>query len=213
MRITIVYDNEARKEGVRTDWGFSSLIEVGDAPPILFDTGANGSILLSNMKTLGIDPGAIGVIVISHPHWDHTGGLSALLNVNKDVEVYIPECFQRWVPGGKVNVVKGASQICEGVFTTGELRGMEQSLAIEADNGMLVVVGCSHPGVGDILDAASRFGKVSSIVGGFHEFHDFERLRGLSLICPCHCTQHKSEIKHLFPDRCIDCGIGVEIEL
>ena len=55
--------------------------------------------------------------------------------------------------------------------------------------------------------------KVYGIIGGLHGFHDFDRLSPLSLICPCHCTQYKSEIKHLFPERCMDCGAGVVIEL
>ena len=77
MKITIVYDNCLSKPGLRTGWGFSSLIETDCAPPLLFDTGADGTTLLHNMRKLGIDPGRIGIIVISHAHGDHTGGLSS----------------------------------------------------------------------------------------------------------------------------------------
>ena len=70
MKITIVYDNCLSKPGLRTGWGFSSLIEVSGAPPLLFDTGADGATLLYNMRRLGIDPRRIGVIVISHAHGD-----------------------------------------------------------------------------------------------------------------------------------------------
>jgi len=41
----------------------------------------------------------------------------------------------------------------------------------------VVVVGCSHPGVGEIIYAASEFGKVYGVIGGLHGFHDFNRLR------------------------------------
>ena len=83
MKITIVYDNCTVKAGLKTGWGFSSLIETDDAPPILFDTGADGTALLHNMKQLGIDPARIGAIVISHHHYDHTGGLFNIIEVNK----------------------------------------------------------------------------------------------------------------------------------
>ena len=213
MRITIVYDNEVKKQGLRADWGFSCLIEGQGTPPILFDTGASSSILLHNMKESGISPSTIGIIVISHSHWDHCGALQDILELNKDAELYVPASFHRAMPGRKVVEVKDATQICENVFTTGELRGIEQSLALKTDKGIVVVAGCSHPGVGNIMDAAAKFGTVYGIVGGFHGFSDFARLNDLSLICPCHCTQYKQEIMKLFPQECLDCGAGLVLEL
>lgn len=73
MKITITYDNEAWKPGLRSDWGFSCLVEAFGSN-ILFDTGARGSILLGNMKKLDIDPRMIKEIMIFHDHWDRTGG-------------------------------------------------------------------------------------------------------------------------------------------
>lgn len=213
MKVTIIYDNEVRKQGLKADWGFSCLIEGQNTPPILFDTGARGSILLHNMKELGVSPSAIGVVVISHGHFDHTGGLQDILKLNKDAELYLPASFHRAISGRKVVKVTDACQICENVFTTGELKRIEQSLVLKTDKGILVLVGCSHPGVGNILDAASKFGTVYGIVGGLHGFSDFERLNELSLICPCHCTQYKQEMKKLFPEECVDCGAGLVLEL
>jgi len=66
MKVTIIYDNEVYKEGLVADWGFSCLVEVKNTPKILFDTGTNGSILLSNMEKLGIEPVSIGEVFISH---------------------------------------------------------------------------------------------------------------------------------------------------
>jgi 7,8-dihydropterin-6-yl-methyl-4-(beta-D-ribofuranosyl)aminobenzene 5'-phosphate synthase len=213
MRITIVYDNEIRKPGLIADHGFSCLIEAPDTPRILFDTGASGSILLNNMKELKIDPSRIDMVVISHPHWDHFGGLEDIIKANQDIEIYLPQSFGGGISARKITTIKQPSEIRPGIFTTGELGGTEQSLVIDSDKGLVVVVGCAHPGVGNILDTAARFGQVYGIVGGVHGFHDFDRLNPLSLICPCHCTQYKSEIKRLFPDRCLDCGAGLVLEL
>ena len=213
MKITIVYDNEVKYPELKADWGFSCLIEAKDTPKILFDTGATGSILLHNMTKLDIDPATINTVVISHPHHDHAGGLPAIMEANKDIELYLPQSFTGSVLSMNMTKVSEPVKICPNIFSTGELGGIEQSLVINTSKGLLVVVGCSHPGVGNILDTASRFGKVYGIVGGFHGFNEFDRLEPASLICPCHCTQYKSEIKHMFKDRCLECGAGMVIEL
>jgi len=213
MKITIVYDNCLSKEGLRTGWGFSALIEIENSPPLLFDTGGDGDTLLHNMKQLGIDPRRIGVIVISHPHGDHTGGLSDVLQVNKGAQIYVPACTVTRIPGTKIIPVSQPIQISDAVFSTGELKGVEQSLAIKTGKGIVVVAGCSHPGVGQILDATSHLGKVYGIIGGLHGLRDFDWLRGLPLICPCHCTQYKSELRRLFPEQYVACGAGLELEL
>jgi len=213
MKLTIVYDNEVSRAGLKADWGFSALIEMGNAPPILFDTGADSSILLHNMRELEVDPERIGIVVISHAHGDHAGGLEGVLRVNNTAEVYVPASFWGTIPGRKVTIVTDSLQIAEGVFSTGELKGMEQSLALKTSQGILVVVGCAHPGLGEIIDTASRFGEIYGVVGGFHGFHDFSKLKGLSLICPCHCTLYKSEIRQLFPKQYIECGAGMVLEL
>jgi 7,8-dihydropterin-6-yl-methyl-4-(beta-D-ribofuranosyl)aminobenzene 5'-phosphate synthase len=90
MKVTSVYDNCLSKPGLRTGWAFSCLIETGDAPPVLFDTGADGATLMHNMKRLGIDRRHIKAIVISHAHRDHSGGLSGLFEMNKMAEIYVP---------------------------------------------------------------------------------------------------------------------------
>lgn len=212
MKITIIYDNEVSIGNLEAGWGFASLIEIPNAPPILFDTGADAPTLMRNMKELGIDAGHIGIIVISHVHGDHTGGLRSLLEVNKEAELYLPASLRISIPGRKISAVTKPLEIAEDVFSTGELKGIEQSLAIKTEKGILVIVGCSHPGVGEIIDAASRFGKVYGIIGGFHGFRDFSRLRDLSLIVPCHCTQYKSDILELFPQQSIKCGAGLILE-
>ena len=213
MKLSIVYDNCLAKAGLRTGWGFAAFVETQDAPPLLFDTGADGATLLYNMKQLDIDPRSIGVIVISHAHGDHTGGLLDILEINKHAEIYVPASTLARLPGRKVFLVSQAIQISEAVFSIGELQGIEQSLAVKTTKGIVVVAGCSHPGVGAILEAASCHGKIYGIIGGFHGFRDFNQLQGLPLICPCHCTQYKTELKRLFPKQYTACGAGLELEL
>jgi 7,8-dihydropterin-6-yl-methyl-4-(beta-D-ribofuranosyl)aminobenzene 5'-phosphate synthase len=213
MKITIVYDNEVIQPGLASGWGFSCLIETESRAPILFDTGGDGATLLYNMRELGIDPKGIAKVIISHAHGDHTGGLRSLLEVNDIAEIYLPSSLSGLIPGRKVTPVRQPVQIAEGVFSTGELKGVEQSLAIRTEKGIVVVTGCAHPGVSEILKAASRFGSICGIIGGLHGFDDFKRLKGLSLICPCHCTQHKSEILRLFPDSGRECGAGLRLEI
>lgn len=212
-KITIVYDNCLNKQGLKTGWGFSALIETNHASPILFDTGDDGAALLYNMERLGIDPELIGTIVISHAHSDHTGGLAGILEVNKHATIYLPASVVGKIPGRKVISVSRPLQISDDVLSTGELKNMEQSLAVKTNRGIVVVTGCSHPGVGIILDAASSLGEIYGIIGGLHGFLDFSRLDGLSLICPCHCTRYKEELEHRFPEQYIGCGVGFELAL
>jgi 7,8-dihydropterin-6-yl-methyl-4-(beta-D-ribofuranosyl)aminobenzene 5'-phosphate synthase len=213
MKITIVYDNEVRKVGLVRGHGFSALIEDAEISPLLFDTGADGPALLHNMKELNIDPQDISIIVISHAHGDHTGGLSEICRINGIAELYLPSSFNRAFPGRKVTMGRGPVKIRENIFSTGELNGVEQSLVLKTDRGIFVLTGCAHPGIESVLTAAARFGELYGIAGGFHGFHNFEAFRDLSLICPCHCTTYKQEIRHLFKDKALECGAGLVIEL
>jgi len=208
MKITLIYDNDVYKEGLQADWGFSCLVEIENTPTILFDTGTNGSILLSNMEKLNIDPISIDEVFISHAHFDHVGGLSAFLNVNNDVTVYVPPSL-RGVRGARgVVSVSEPLKIHENVFSTGELDHIEQSMAVKIDKGIVVIVGCSHPRMAHILKAASQFGDLYAIIGGLHGFSEYDLFKDLELICPTHCTQHKTELKSLYPEKYIDGGAG-----
>jgi 7,8-dihydropterin-6-yl-methyl-4-(beta-D-ribofuranosyl)aminobenzene 5'-phosphate synthase len=214
MKLTIVYDNEINRSGLTADWGFSCLIEEEHMPTILFDTGASGHILLHNMHKLGIEPKCIEIVVISHSHWDHVGGLTDILELNDDVLLYLPATLlQDTTPMNNVISVADSMQICPNVYTTGELMGIEQSLILRTEKGIVVVAGCSHPEVSRIFTVASTFGKIYGIVGGLHGFSDFELASKLSLICPCHCTVHKQELQQMFPQSYIDCGAGLVLEL
>jgi 7,8-dihydropterin-6-yl-methyl-4-(beta-D-ribofuranosyl)aminobenzene 5'-phosphate synthase len=212
MKITIVYDNEVYKKGLKSDWGFSCLLEAENTPKILFDTGARGEMLLSNMKELGIDPCSVDEIFISHAHRDHTGGLSDFLKVNKKSKIYAPPSFTGSMERETITISE-PTKIHENVFSTGELAGIEQSLLFRMDKGLVVVAGCSHPGVGNILKAASKLGKVYALIGGLHGFREFNLIKGLEFVCPAHCTQFKPEIKSLYPEKYVEGGAGKVITL
>jgi 7,8-dihydropterin-6-yl-methyl-4-(beta-D-ribofuranosyl)aminobenzene 5'-phosphate synthase len=212
MKVTIIYDNTAFREDLQSDWGFSALIEAKNIPKILFDTGGNGRILISNMEKLKINPKSIDEVFISHSHFDHTGGLSEFLKLNQKAKIYVPPSFSG--PNNReVISIAEPNKIHENVFSTGELDGIEQSMGVVTEKGIVLIVGCSHPYMGHILDAARKFGKIYGIIGGLHGFSEFELFKDLELICPTHCTQHKAELKRLYPQKYIEGGAGRIIEV
>lgn len=211
MKITIIYDNTAFRKDLRADWGFAALGEACGRK-ILFDTGANGAILLANMKTLGIAPQGIGDVFISHAHFDHTGGLAAFLAVNPDVAVWVPRSVRGVKHVSAVRAVDAPVRLYDGICSTGELAGIEQSLCVATEKGVVVIAGCSHPPVVQILAAASAFGRVYGIIGGLHGNRP-ETLAAPDLICATHCTRHKPAIKALYPEKYIDGGAGKIIEI
>ncbi len=85
VRITILVDNQAG-EGLAAEHGFSLWIETPDRR-ILFDTGQGGA-LRDNARRLGIDLAKTNILVLSHGHYDHTGGLAQVLAQGRDISVY-----------------------------------------------------------------------------------------------------------------------------
>jgi 7,8-dihydropterin-6-yl-methyl-4-(beta-D-ribofuranosyl)aminobenzene 5'-phosphate synthase len=86
ISITTLCENTAGQPDVLAEWGLGVLIETDDTC-ILLDAGASISIG-QNSDRLGVDLRKIDKIVLSHGHFDHTGGLPVLLNkVKKEVEI------------------------------------------------------------------------------------------------------------------------------
>ena len=212
MKITILYDNTLFQNNLEADWGFSCLAEAYGRT-ILFDTGANGAILLENMKKLNIQPSSVDDVFISHAHFDHIGGLSAFLNRKSKVTVFVPLSLRGVRKAKKVIHVDKPMTLYENFYSTGELEEIEQSMAVKTPKGLVLIVGCSHPDMKNIMDAASQFGKIYAVVGGLHGFDDYELFKNLDAICPTHCTQHIAEIKVLYPEKYIEGGVGKIIEL
>jgi 7,8-dihydropterin-6-yl-methyl-4-(beta-D-ribofuranosyl)aminobenzene 5'-phosphate synthase len=188
---------------LKSDWGFSCFIEDNNTK-LLFDTGAYGDILLHNMKRLGINPKDINVVVLSHAHWDHTGGLETMLNIKPDLLVYGPTFSSK------------PQKLLTNFMTTGTLGKWgikEQAMIGKTNRGLIVICGCSHPGLENILDIAHRWGDIYGVVGGFHGFGKLDMLQDIQLIVPCHCTHNKQKITALYPDTSSKCGVGKVIEV
>lgn len=213
LKVTILYDNTTCRSDLTADWGFACLVEAY-GKTILFDTGAKGPILLDNMKKLNIDPSSIEDVVISHGHWDHTGGLVDFLQKFNDVRLFVPSSFA--VPphaAREVISVHKSIEIADNIYSTGELKGIEQSLVVTTESGVATIVGCSHPGVKEIVNSASTHGNVFALIGGLHGFNEFGIVKNMGLVCATHCTQHIPEIRSLYPEIFVEGGAGRLIEL
>jgi len=229
LSITVSYDNNPYKERLTTAWGFSCVIR-GTEKTILFDTGGDGSVLLTNMKELDINPKEIDLVVLSHIHGDHVGGLPSFLEKNPEVVVYLPKSFPKGFKdgvkeyGAKVVEVQESLKICEEVYSTGELGTWikEQSLVIHTEKGLVVITGCAHPGIGKIVNKAKGMFKddVLLVMGGFHLggeskgeiekiVSSFRKL-GVSYDGPCHCSGDAARqlFKKEYGENFINVGVG-----
>ncbi len=230
LKLTVVYDNYAYAENLQTDWGFGCVVEIGNHK-ILFDTGGKGDILLSNMEKLDIDPKSIDIVFLSHFHNDHTGGLSDFLEVNPRVKVIYPQSF----PKELVAVIKQSAaepvpvsesmEILPNIYTLGEMKYLipEQALAIRSENGIVVVTGCAHPGINNILEIAKKQfpdERIHLVLGGFHlrkitveSLNDIiQKMLGMGIqnVSPTHCTDDDARkmFKQVFDTRFIEAGVG-----
>jgi 7,8-dihydropterin-6-yl-methyl-4-(beta-D-ribofuranosyl)aminobenzene 5'-phosphate synthase len=234
MTISIVFNNIVEDTALKGSWGMACVVQGADKT-ILFDTGGNGGILLSNMDAMGIDPSSVDVIFISHNHADHTGGLWKFLAVNSNVTVYIPSSFplkfkQRILDcGARFIAVNEPEELFPGVYSTGEMGTSipEQSLVLKTNSGLVLVTGCSHPGIVTIAKRAVQVGNdmIYVITGGFHLGGTPEReiqtivkelkALGVRKIGPSHCTGDRAiaAFRKAWGRDCIDAGCGAVIEI
>ncbi len=230
VSIVTVFDNYAVNPELTTQWGFAAVV-MRPSATILFDTGSEGRILLSNLAKLKIKPEDIHKVVISHVHQDHLGGLEGFLKANRDVEVYIPASFPDSVrdsitsTGARYRDITGALQIDEGVFTTGEMgtSPIEQSLVIDTSEGLVVLTGCAHPGIVNIVRRAKEVvanRPIALVMGGFHlrsasdkELHrliqDFRQLV-VRRVVPSHCSGERARARFQteYKENYIAGGVG-----
>ena len=240
-RITILYDNTLYNKDLKSGWGFSCIID-HNKKRILFDTGAESETLLYNMNALKINPKTINAIVISHMHHDHTGGLIGLLSYNagynENITIHFPSSMimrkakkieNKGILKQNIEFVTGTKNITENIYSTGSLGKFikEQSLVINTGKGLIIITGCAHPGIVDIVEKSIRIFKNIPlfVIGGFHLFsktnkqilkiiEQFKKM-GVKNVSPSHCSGKKARalFKKIYDIHYIEAGVGRVIDL
>lgn len=237
MRVKIIFDKAALDKRFHAGWGLSVLVE----DKILFDTGEKGSWLIENLKNAGADISAVKSVVISHDHWDHTGGLWDVLGMRAELVVYAcpgfgPE-FKRKVKesNGRLIEAKRTTEISENVFVTGEIPGEykgrympEQAVVLKTKKGITLITGCSHPGIVTIIEKAKQAflgDKLYLVLGGFHLLDSDKRTiysavrslaaMGVEKAAPAHCSGPEAEevFREVYGQNFVPVKIGRELNV
>ena len=143
LRVTVLADNCVAAVDLLAEHGLSMLIEADDWR-ILFDTG-QGKVLRANADALGIRLAPLDAVVLSHGHFDHTGGLAGLLREVSPSAIFlhpaalaqkyakrenpphrsigIPESSRQALDAVQNRIVwtRSATEIVPGVWCTGEI--------------------------------------------------------------------------------------------
>ncbi len=198
MKIVTLMENTACREDVCFEHGLSLYLET-QSHRILFDAGQSAAFA-DNAQTLGVDLKQVDFAVLSHGHYDHSGGLGKFLEINEAAPVYVSRwAFEpHWEPDGRyvgvdpslqvnprIRYVAEKTELAEGITllrmdtapmdTAGllvEENGVrvpddfrhEQYLLIEEQGKRILISGCSHKGILNIMDAF----RPDILIGGFH---------------------------------------------
>ena len=204
-------------EDVRTVHGFAALVRAGGLT-VLFDTGPDGELLMEALDRIGVAPDDLDLVVLSHHHRDHSGGLPRLLYNRPRLEVSVPKAaaseISKRLPRDALLIGEtGPRDLGPGVRSTGDMGGdiPEQSLLLDSAEGAVMLVGCGHPGVRALLTAAG--GPLRLLVGGIHDLTPEELdMPGLGDLVACHCTPSKRGLAHRF-DRVTLGEVGTVVEM
>jgi len=237
MRIKILFDKTAVDKNIHTGWGIAFLVD----DKILFDTGEKGDWLLKNIRTLGVNMGKVEAVVISHDHWDHTGGLWEILKEKKELKVYCCPGFSKELKD-KVKQAHAElfeatkfTEVSQNIYCTGEIPGAyhgkympEQAAVLKTDNGLTIMTGCAHPGILKIVEKVKNMypqERLYCVLGGFHLMESdrraieivVENFRKMNVmkVGPTHCSGEEAEgiFRKSYKDNCMPIKAGQEIEV
>jgi 7,8-dihydropterin-6-yl-methyl-4-(beta-D-ribofuranosyl)aminobenzene 5'-phosphate synthase len=239
--ITVVYNHlQGTSKAELTAKGGLSMYVKFNGKAILFDTGGESSPLVQNLEELRLNTALIESVVLSHNHWDHVYGLPGALSATaKEPKVYVPvpaaEGLSQQNPQANVVAVSKPIGTLPGTWLVGpmelEYRGgtvVEQALVLDQRDGLVVIVGCSHPGIVTVVEHVREvFGykQITLIAGGFHlrassknEINDISlRLQqmGVQRLALSHCTGELAMkiFRQEWGDRVISVDLGDTIDL
>jgi len=230
IRIVVLVDNNPYRQDLEKAWGLSVYVEA-DEVRLLFDTGPDPMVLEANARRLGIDLSKIDFVVISHAHGDHTGGLRLLASIKPGMVVYVPpdRSLINYVRGLGLEPIQvnNTIEVSRGIYVVKPLYGppIEEALAIKTGRGLVILVGCSHPGVVNIVGQAVKDSGIKPyiVLGGFHiGGASLQKVRkvasqlvemGVEKIYPLHCSGDnvRSYLANHYKDNYGGRGVGLEI--
>lgn len=235
VKITVLVDNNANGT-LLSPWGLSILIETTDLT-ILFDSGPDPSVLENNSASLGKDfVSDCDFAVVSHAHLDHYTGLTYVSDNHDNLTLYTPtfgftiswtnNFFQIEVEE-PVEASSGISII--GMSSEPVLDYNEQSLVLNVQTfGLVILVGCSHPGVDNIVSKAIDIMDVDDVymvLGGFHLHSENQETiegtidalvdMGVQHIYPVHCSGEDvtNYLQSTYPANYGNASVGFQITL
>jgi len=229
MKFSIVFDNYQANEKLESFWGFGCMID----DDFLFDTGSNGRALVRNMVKMGFNIEKLNYLFISHPHWDHIGGIDSIVDINRNLTFFLPDSLSSLYIRdlkrlAKVKVIKEyPTKLFDNFYSSGVMHPVgEHSLVIDEGDFGIVVAGCSHPGIHNLVKRAKDIlnKPIVYVIGGFHLMRSSEeeiievvrelKLLGVEYITPTHCTGDLAiEIfKNEYGENYIPGGVGRIIE-
>ncbi len=237
MQLRVIFDKYASDKNLQTGWGVSFLIN----DKILFDTGEDGKLLINNMESLKVKFDKLEAVVISHDHWDHTGGLWEILKRRENIDIYTCPNFSSdfkervKIFNGKLIENTGLTKIAKDVYVTGEIAGKytggyipEQALAVRTNKGISIITGCAHPGILVMVkNIKNIFPKENFylVCGGFHLMDkerqtiepiakEFKRLE-IKKVGATHCTGDEAEkiFKDEYKQDFVTVKVGQTIEI